>query len=138
MKENQYHQKLSAILEKDSRYARDAYLFVADAVAYTTKQCRPKESSGDRHISGHELLDGIRTFALEQYGPLALDLMLDWGIRTTRDFGHIVFNMVESGLLGASEDDSIEDFDNNYDLRKAFLKPFVAPASPQRKKPRIP
>jgi uncharacterized repeat protein (TIGR04138 family) len=138
MKEQQYHQKLAAICEKDSRYAVDAYLFVADAVAYTTKQLTAAESGRGRHISGQELLEGIRQYALQQFGPLSLDVLQDWGVKTTADFGNIVFTMVENGLLGASDNDSPDDFRDGYDFRKVFLQPFIAPEHEEPHLPHIP
>ena len=142
MKESQYQQKLAEILEKDQRYAADAYMFVAEAVSYTTKRGKTDSPAADngkgRHISGGELLDGIRAYALEQFGPLALDVFLDWGVDRTEDFGNIVFNLVENGLLGASDEDSVDDFKDGYDFRKAFLQPFLPPAGKAKKRPRIP
>ncbi len=124
-----YEQEIDAIIQADNRYRAGAYYFVADAVAFTTKKHVAKaDDSGVRHISGGELLEGIRQFAIEQYGPLALDVLEDWGVKSTEDFGNIVFNLVEHRLLGASDDDSVDDFANGYDFRQAFLRPFATPS----------
>jgi uncharacterized repeat protein (TIGR04138 family) len=84
-----------------------------------------------RHVSGQELLGGIRQFALEQFGPMAQTVFEDWGVRNCQDFGEIVFNMVEIGLLAKRDTDSREDFLAGYDFQEAFRKPFL-PASKLR------
>jgi uncharacterized repeat protein (TIGR04138 family) len=81
-----------------------------------------------RHVSGQELLGGIRDYALAQFGPMTQMVFEEWGIKRCEDFGEIVFNMVEIGLLGKTEKDSREDFANGYDFDDAFRKPF-RPAS---------
>lgn len=123
MKTDKQHQRLKDILDEDSRFRQDAYLFVGEAVAFTMAELSQKGQT--RHISGRQLLEGIRKYALEQFGPLALDVLQDWGVNSCADFGDIVFHMVEHNLLGASEEDSPADFRPGYDFREAFLQPFI-------------
>ena len=130
MTNEEYDQRVEEILSADRRFARAAYSFVADAVSHTTKALREKGGEGPRHISGQQLLEGIREYALAQFGPLALDVLTDWGVCRTEDFGAIVFAMVGKKLLGASEEDSPADFADSYDFREAFLRPFLAPEGP--------
>jgi uncharacterized repeat protein (TIGR04138 family) len=125
MQEVNFDEVLEQILAKDKRYRRDAYLFVREALDFTQKLI-VKENRGElRHVTGQELLDGIRQFALTQFGPMVITVFEDWGVRNCPDFGAIVFNMVESGLLAKTEKDSREDFENGYDFRDAFSKPFL-------------
>ena len=77
-------------------------------------------------MSGKELLEGIREYAAQQFGPLAPTVFRSWGVRRTEDFGEIVFNLVESGLLGKTESDSREDFADGFDFDQAFDGPFSA------------
>ncbi len=86
-----------------------------------------------RHVSGQELLDGLREFALEEFGPMAQTVLGGWGVRRTEDFGEIVFNLVEAGLLGKTDQDSRADFANGYDFDDAFRNPFRPSA--QRRTP---
>lgn len=116
---------LDRILEKDKRFHRDAYLFVGEAVDFTQKAISKANKGKIRHITGQELLAGIRTFAFEQYGPMAMMLLNEWGIKSCQDFGEIVFNMVEHGLLKKTETDSRTDFQDGYDFYETFCKPFV-------------
>jgi uncharacterized repeat protein (TIGR04138 family) len=95
------------ILRKDPRFPMAAYLFVMEALGYTVRQIGER-----RHVSGRELLGGIRDFALDAWGPLARHVFHTWGIRETADFGAIVFNLVENGVLSKTEDDKLEDFAN--------------------------
>ncbi|MEK7781281.1 MAG: Minf_1886 family protein [Verrucomicrobiota bacterium] len=128
MQELTFETTLGLILAKDPRYQRDAYLFVKDALDHTQKIV-VKENKGElRHVSGQELLSGIRDYALAQFGPMTKMVFEEWGITRCEDFGEIVFNMVEIGLLGKTDKDSREDFASGYDFDDAFRKPFL-PAS---------
>jgi len=114
-----FRQNVETIVRQDPRYKTEAYEFVSEAVGYTCEllECR-------RHITGQELLEGIRECALEKFGPLAKFMLNEWGVRCCGDFGYIVFNMVNMGLLGKTEQDRIEDFSDGYDFEEAFEKPF--------------
>ncbi len=104
------------IVEKDPRYAVEAYLFVLAALPVAQQLFRRK-----RHVSGRELLEGIKVLARDQFGLLAKTVLHSWGVRTTDDFGHIVFNLVNAGLLTKTEEDRIEDFHSVYDFDDVFV-----------------
>lgn len=103
---------LRAAIDKDPRYRPDAYLFVCEGVDYTCSRL-----DGRRDVSGRELIDGLCDLAIEHFGFLAPTVLERWGIRSTEDFGEIVFILVEFGLLGRSARDSKADFQNVFDLR---------------------
>jgi uncharacterized repeat protein (TIGR04138 family) len=124
MQEINFDEAVEQILIKDSRYHRDAYTFVREALDYTQKLVGKETRGQIRHVSGQKLLDGIRQFALQQFGPMTMTVFEEWGVRNCRDFGEIVFNMVEIGLLAKTEKDSRADFQNGYDFTDAFRKPF--------------
>ena len=121
-----FDEELEKILAKDPRYTRDAYNFVREALDHTQKMIgkAPKDDV-PRHVSGQQLLSGIREYALQQYGPMAMTLLGEWGIRRCEDFGELVFNMVENSLLAKTEEDTREDFKGGYGFEEAFRKPFV-------------
>jgi uncharacterized repeat protein (TIGR04138 family) len=124
MQEINFDEAVEEILAKDSRYTREAYLFVREALDYTQKIVGKETHGQIRHVSGQELLDGIRRFALNQFGPMAVTVFEEWGVRNCCDFGEIVFNMVESSLLAKTEKDTRGDFQNGYNFTEAFRKPF--------------
>jgi len=130
MQEINFEETVEMILAKDSRYARDAYFFVRDALDVAKKQVHKenRESREEKHVTGQELLEGIRQFALNQFGPMALTVLEEWGVHNSRDFGEIVFNMVEIELLAKTEKDNRDDFNNGYDFTDAFRKPFWPPS----------
>ena len=111
--------QLRSIVDRDPRYARNAYLFIFEALEYT---CRTMQRKG--HVTGHELALGIRDLAILQFGGLARMVFDQWGIRSTTDFGEIVFNLVGANLMGRQENDSREDFHDVYSFDDAF--PIVA------------
>ncbi|MBI9020101.1 MAG: hypothetical protein JEZ10_02450 [Verrucomicrobia bacterium] len=110
---------LAGILARDPRYTMEAYAFVRAGLDFTVRRLEKP-----RHVSGQELLAGIRESAIEEFGPMAKTVLNGWGINRTEDVGEIVFNMVESGLLGKTKEDSRADFANGYDFDEAFRKPF--------------
>ena len=96
---------LRRVLARDPRYKEDAYLFVMGSLVKTIEGL-PQP----RHITGRELLDGIRRNALDQFGPMADTVFEHWGIKNSLDFGRIVFNMIGEGILSKTETDALEDF----------------------------
>ena len=124
MQEVNFDEALDQILAADERFHRDAYLFMREALDFTQKLIGTKNQGKVRHVSGQELLDGLRQYALAQFGPMTVTVFEEWGIRNCKDFGEIVFNMVEIGLLAKTEKDTRDDFQNGYDFTDAFRKPF--------------
>jgi uncharacterized repeat protein (TIGR04138 family) len=110
-----FYETIEEIYLKDKRYKPDSYEFVMQALHFTQNKLK---RTG--HISGTELLEGIREFVIEQYGPMAKTVLRHWGINKTEDFGNIVFNMIEKKLLAKTESDSINDFKDVYDFKVVF------------------
>ena len=104
---------LDDILKKDSRYQRESYDFVFEALDFTIKQIGEK-----RHVTGVELLEGIRKYAIRQFGPLVKVVFSKWGVHRTGDFGEIVFNLVGAGLMGKTDKDSKDDFNEVFKFDK--------------------
>jgi len=107
------------IVRKDGRYRPQAYYFIFDALDFTIQRMRKV-----RHVTGKELLEGIREYATENFGFLARTVLSEWGVTSTRDFGEIVFNLVEAGLLSRTDKDTREDFEGIYDFETAFDREF--------------
>ncbi|HWD94147.1 MAG TPA: Minf_1886 family protein [Verrucomicrobiae bacterium] len=131
MQEANFEETLEQILAKDPRYRRDGYLFVRDALDFTQKTATRERRDG-LHVTGQELLAGVRDYALAQFGPMAITVLEEWGITRCEDFGEIVFNIVEAGVFSTTAQDSREDFKGGYDFETAFRKPFL----PQSKTPK--
>ena len=109
--------KIEDILEKDPSYKFEAYTFVLAALHDTVSGLKKP-----RHITGGELALGIRKYALDQFGPMALTVLHHWGIRKTLDFGKIVFALIDVKLLSKQPEDKLEDFEKVYDFDEAFNK----------------
>ncbi len=108
--------KLEEILSKDSRYAAAAYDFTRHAVTYASHVL----FAHGKHVSGRDLLEAIRRVALDRFGLLAEDVLASWGLRSTEDFGEIVFHLVDAGLLAKTDEDTLEDFRGVYTFGDAF------------------
>lgn len=123
---------------KSSGFPVEAFMFVQRGLDYTVRKTHGElevehvpefEAAGavdtdpSRHVDGAMLCHGLREFAIEEYGLLARAVLKHWRINGCRDFGKVVFAMVEAGLMHKTDDDSIADFENVYDFRDAFQSP---------------
>jgi len=142
-----FEEALEQLMSKDQRYHRDAYLFVRDALDHTRKLLDREQKETrvakrvqpvEQHVTGQQLLSGVRELALQSYGPMVISVFEEWGIRSSEDFGEIVFIMVEHKLLKKTENDSRADFAHGFDFHEAFRKPFLpsgkltAPVEPSK------
>jgi uncharacterized repeat protein (TIGR04138 family) len=128
MQDADFSEIVTQICKEDSRYDRKAYEFIRLGLDHTVKELRKKEAiRGDtpRHVNGAELVQGLRSYALDQYGPLAKTVLNAWGVHSCRDFGEIVFNLIEYKVFSKTDRDKREDFDRVYEFDDAFVKPFL-------------
>jgi uncharacterized repeat protein (TIGR04138 family) len=111
------------------KYHPDAYRFVDQALRFTQRRLGRTSDAVEHgqefdedsaHISGPELLDGVRELALQEFGLLTIPVFRYWGIRTTGDFGRIVFDFIERGAMRKTERDQLTDFFDVYAFEKAF------------------
>jgi uncharacterized repeat protein (TIGR04138 family) len=135
-----FAEALESIVASDTRYQREAYVFLRDALDFTTKQQKKAKGTTVRHVSGPELLNGVRQYALKEFGPMVITVFDSWGIHSCEDVGHMVFNLIGAGIFGKTEEDSIEDFKSVYDFQEAFVKPFAPekPAAIKKLPPSLP
>ncbi|GAG33455.1 unnamed protein product [marine sediment metagenome] len=139
---------IAELLKEDRRYAFEAYVFVFEALSYAQNVMQmgtetpseletPSESESppdpdrsteeevaERHVSGQELCEAIRQFAIDQFGYMAHTVLSNWGIHKTGDFGEIVFNLIGIGQMRKTPNDRIEDFSDVYDFDAAFKQEF--------------
>jgi len=94
------------------------------ALDFTIK-ARKKARETDAHVTGQQLLEGVRQYALKQYGPMVPTVFHFWGVRRCEDFGDMVFNFIRAGVFGKSETDSVDDFKGGYSFHDAFIAPFL-------------
>ncbi len=111
----EFYNIVTEICSKDNRYHPEAYEFVMEALSYTQKKYKKS-----KHVSGKELLEGIKALLLQKFGPMALTLLKHWGIKITDDFGNIVFNLVDYKILSKDTEDHYESFKNAYDFDEVF------------------
>ena len=129
-----FNEIVSLICKEDARFDRKAYSFIREGLDFAVKDLKKREAERSRqslHVSGAELLVGIRIFALDQYGPLAITVLNSWGITRCMDFGELVFNLIEYNVFSKTDNDRREDFTEVYTFEDAFVKPFL-PQNPRR------
>jgi uncharacterized repeat protein (TIGR04138 family) len=133
MSEQHHHHPIFQLLKRDPRYKLEAYQFVRDALSYAHDelgmgQAAPSTDSDDpqteAHLTGQQLCEAIRVYAIEQFGLMSRVVLNNWGITRTGDFGEIVYNLIDIGLMKKSESDRREDFDDVYSFDEAFNRHF--------------
>ena len=120
-----FEQAVIEATRQDPRYAADAYLFLRDALDMTIKTMQQGRNDAVNHISGAELCEGLRDYALQQFGPMVPTIFETWGLATTRDIGEMVFNLIRTGAFSRSKSDKVDDFNDVYTFAEAFEKPFL-------------
>ena len=130
--------RLAEIAKKDGRYSVDAYVFVQHSLRYAQfelgmGQAQPftadelddfENIPPEAHLTGQQLCEAIRLYAAEMYGLMAKVVLNSWGVKTTSDFGEIVYKLIEMGEMTKSETDRREDFDGHYDFKEAFQRDY--------------
>lgn len=107
--------RVAQILKQDPRFREDAYWFVMAGLGRAARAL-PEP----RHLTGKELLEGLRAEAADQFGPMAAEVFRHWGIKNSLDFGQIVFKMVDQGILSKTDQDRLEDFDDPAFFERLF------------------
>lgn len=119
---------IALIRKEDPRFDRLAYTFVRDGLEHAVKELRKREAERAKvssHVTGRELSEGLRDYALAQYGPLAKTVLNAWGVQETIHFGDIVYNLIEYNVFSKTESDRREDFADVFSFDAAFVAPFL-------------
>ncbi len=131
MPELDFNAIVEQICKEDPRFDRKAYTFLRQGLDHTVKELKRKEAAAkgskegkSHHVSGAELLEGLRVYALDQYGPLAITVLTAWGVKQCSHFGDMVFNLIEYGVFSKTDSDRREDFSEVFTFEDAFVKPF--------------
>ncbi|WP_438482071.1 Minf_1886 family protein [Oleiharenicola lentus] len=135
MQDLEFTEIVGLICKEDTRFDRKAYTFVRQALDHTVKELKkktPERTGKSQHVSGAELLEGTRAYALEQFGPMTKTVLNAWGITQCSDFGDIVFNLIDYNVFSKTDADRREDFANIYEFDEAFVKPFAPARSGRR------
>jgi len=120
-----FSEALDQVVAADPKFDREAYLFLRDALDFTIKSRKKQKSDLSRHVSGQELLEGVRLYAIQEFGPMVPTVFETWNIQKCGDVGEMVFNLIKGGIFDKTENDSINDFADAYDFHEAFVKPFL-------------
>lgn len=110
---------------KDGRFSPEAFRFLFESLPHAVRLAGKERAQGtERHVTGQEVLAGMRVYASQLFGPLAAPVWRSWGVQRTLDWGHIVFLLVEGGLLSRQESDQVSDFDSDLDFEESFVRQY--------------
>lgn len=124
MQKFDFSDAVDQIVLKDPRFDRDAYFFLKDALEFTVEAAKKSRGGRVGHVSGQQLLGGIREYALKYFGPMVPTVFETWGISRCEDFGEMVYHLISLGVFGKSEHDSMDDFKGVYTFEEAFVRPY--------------
>jgi uncharacterized repeat protein (TIGR04138 family) len=130
MNPDSFDEVVGRICDADDRYDPEAYYFVREALDHTITALSRVKDGKPQHVTGKELAMGVRDYALAEFGPLALLALTEWGLHETLDFGEVVYNLIEAGVMGKTPTDSKGDFADVFDFQEAFGRPY-APRHPE-------
>lgn len=127
-------QAIRDLLAEDQRFKFEAYQFIREALQYAHEHMDlpdvahatdiPVGQPQPKHVTGQQLCEACRQYALEQFGYLSKMVLASWGIRSTSDFGELVYNLIRIEQMKKSDSDRREDFDDVYDFETAFEPEF--------------
>ena len=116
---------------RDGRFSPEAFRFLFESLDHAVRLAGKGQAEGqERHVTGQEVLAGMRALASESFGPLAAHVWRSWGVRETLDWGRIVFLLVDEGLLKRRDEDRIDDFDEGFDFDEVFEASYVPELPP--------
>ncbi len=120
-----FEQALGNIMRHESRFSKEAYFFLKEALDRTVTKRQNDDPFAVHHVTAHELLEGFRDYALEEFGPMAATLLNEWGIVSSSDIGSMVFSLIEEGVFGKQDSDELSDFDEGFDFHQSFVSPYL-------------
>ena len=124
MQKLDFAEAVAVLTDADPRYPAEAYFFLRDGLDHAVK-LRKRQLGESGHVTGQQLSEGLRHLAIKSYGPMVPTVFEYWGIRKTDDFGEMVWNLIELGVFGKTENDSREDFKDVYSFHEAFVAPYI-------------
>ena len=128
MNDQSFEETVARICDRDSKYDIEAYYFVREGLDYAAEKYKDGETR--RHVTGQELCEALREYALDEFGPSAYMVMSEWNLTKTDDFGEIVYRLINEGVFGKEKKDSKDDFKGLYSFEEAFKAPY----EPEQKK----
>jgi len=138
------------LVNQDPRYPLEAYQFVREALTYAAEsmelvshdysdpefdvEAANHLAQRERHLTGQELCESIRQYALNQFGYMSKVVLKNWNIQSTSCFGDIVYNMISAGIMKKSSRDKRSHFNNVYAFDEVFEQNFeICDAMVQRR-----
>ncbi len=131
MQPTQFMDAVKAVITRDPKYDVGAYYFLKDALDFTVKRVMENNDGEHRHVAASELLIGFRDLALQEFGPMASTMMDEWRLHSCTDIGTMVFQLIEEGVFGKQDSDTMEDFAELFPLKETLDAPFL-PKNPVR------
>jgi len=128
VKLTEFNEAVTIAVARDEKFRSEGYQFLRESLEATNKKrSKAKQQPVSQHVTPTELLEGFRRLALKEFGPMAPTVLGYWGIQSCQDIGLMVFNLVEAGAFGRTEEDTLEGFNEGFNFHDAFVVPFLPP-----------
>ena len=124
MQPTQFTDAVEAISSEHQGYDSGAYYFLKDTLDFTVRRVMESNDGKHRHVAASELLIGFRDLAIQEFGPMASTMMTEWGVKSCSDIGAMVFQLIEEGVFGKQDSDTLEDFSEIFPLIETLEAPF--------------
>ena len=124
MQPTKFTDAVEAISSEHQGYDSGAYYFLKDALDFTVRRVMESNDGKHRHVASSELLIGFRDLAIQEFGPMASTMMTEWGVKSCSDIGAMVFQLIEEGVFGKQDSDTLEDFSEIFPLIETLEAPF--------------
>jgi len=122
MTDPQPEKSVEEVIQADGRYPPEAYSFLHEGLARAVRKAYADGASipGRHHVTGRQMCRALRDLAAERWGMLAPTVLASWNVHATIDFGHMVYLLIGHDFMHKTEQDSIDDFADVFDLSAAF------------------
>lgn len=124
MQQVSFQEAVDQVTKADQRYAAEAYGFLREVLDAALKKRKKSKKEVAGHVTAEELLEAFRIHAIKEFGPMAITVLDYWGLHSCEDIGNLVFNLVEAGVFGKTDSDTMDGFRAGYDFETVFSEPF--------------
>jgi len=114
---------IEALAKAAGGYAPEAIAFIGDSLRHPARLFGKESADIDnRHLTAHELVEGMLDLATVRFGLMAELVVREWGLKSAEDVGRITFALIEVGVFSKQPTDRLEDFSGGPDFGSVLTR----------------